>query len=147
MGFHFALDCFIGGFFDEDYAEHPGSGRCSGNDARSGDRKPVPEERTLNTQMPVPSGAGIFSFPSPQGCGADHQRCHCEEGFARNPTWQSHGSCGFCRHCPEIATVASLLRNDRIGGVPLALPLGELSPQVTERASALPAHNPSVTLR
>ena len=64
MGFHFALDCFIGGFFDEDYAEHPGSGRCSGNDARSGDWQPVPEERTLNTQMPVPKGTGIFSFPA-----------------------------------------------------------------------------------
>ena len=35
-------------------------------------------------------------------------------GFFGNPTWQSFGNCVPNRHFPEIATVASLLRNDKL---------------------------------
>ena len=76
--------------------------------------------------------------------------CHCEEGAS--PTWQSHAGTldfaeGFPMFRPVAARLPRLLRslamtNLRVlpscviprSEAPLALPLGELSPKVTERA-------------
>ena len=63
----------------------------------------------LLSALPAHNPSVTLRVPPPftQGrlwCSTDHQVCHCEEGFAGNPTWQSHGSCSFCRHCLQTHT-------------------------------------------
>ena len=98
-------------------------------------------------------------FPHPEGRNDKPESaslpCHCEEGAS--PTWQSHAGTldfaeGFPMFRPVAARLPRLLRSRAMTNLrvlpscviprseaPLALPLGELSPKVTERAlQALP---------